>query len=97
MNARFSWGRLLAIFIKEFQQMLRDRLTFAMAVGTFITVSVIAAIAVYSKQLAARLVRGNSRLLDWFGIGLRFAGGGAIAFLGTILFLGSLGTTNAMM
>ncbi|MDH3208795.1 MAG: ABC transporter permease [Burkholderiaceae bacterium] len=28
-----SLGRLLAIFIKEFQQMLRDRLTFAMAVG----------------------------------------------------------------
>ena len=71
--------------------------TFAMAVGTFITVSVIAAVAVYSKRLAARLMRGNSRLLDWFGIGLRFAGGGAIAFLGTILFLGSLGSTNAMM
>jgi len=30
---RFSWQRLLAIFIKEFQQMLRDRLTFAMAIG----------------------------------------------------------------
>ena len=30
---RFSWRRALAIFIKEFQQMLRDRLTFAMAVG----------------------------------------------------------------
>ena len=25
--------RMLAIFIKEFQQMLRDRLTFAMAIG----------------------------------------------------------------
>ena len=71
--------------------------TFAMAVGTFITVSVIAAIAVYAKKLAAMMMRGNSRLLDWFGIGLRFAGGGAIAFLGTILFLGSLGSTNAMM
>jgi nickel/cobalt exporter len=71
--------------------------TFAMAVGTFITVSVIAAIAVYSKKLAALLMRGNSRLLDWFGLGLRFAGGLAIAFLGTILFLGSLGSTNAMM
>lgn len=31
--ARLSWGRTAAIFIKEFQQMLRDRLTFAMAVG----------------------------------------------------------------
>jgi ABC-2 type transport system permease protein len=30
---RFSLRRMLAIFIKEFQQMMRDRLTFAMAVG----------------------------------------------------------------
>ncbi|WP_284618238.1 ABC transporter permease [Aquabacterium humicola] len=29
----YSWRRTLAIFIKEFQQMLRDRLTFAMAVA----------------------------------------------------------------
>ena len=29
---RFSWQRLLAIFIKEFQQMLRDRLTFAIMI-----------------------------------------------------------------
>lgn len=28
-----SFNRMLAIFVKEFQQMLRDRLTFAMAVG----------------------------------------------------------------
>ena len=28
-----SFARLLAVFVKEFQQMLRDRLTFAMAVG----------------------------------------------------------------
>jgi ABC-2 type transport system permease protein len=30
---RFSWARTLAVFIKEFQQMMRDRMTFAMAVG----------------------------------------------------------------
>jgi ABC-2 type transport system permease protein len=30
---RFSLARMWAVFIKEFQQMLRDRLTFAMAVG----------------------------------------------------------------
>ncbi|WP_421696144.1 nickel/cobalt transporter [Aestuariivirga sp.] len=71
--------------------------TFAMALGTFITVSAIAAIAVYAKRIAARVVRGNSRLMDWLGIGLRLGGGLAIAFLGTILFLGSLGTSNAMM
>lgn len=29
----FSWRRTAAVFIKELQQMLRDRLTFAMAVG----------------------------------------------------------------
>ncbi|QPF73545.1 ABC transporter permease [Roseateles sp. DAIF2] len=33
MNTGWSWARMGAIFIKEFQQMLRDRLTFAMAVG----------------------------------------------------------------
>jgi ABC-2 type transport system permease protein len=30
---RLSFQRFLAIFIKEFQQMMRDRLTFAMAIG----------------------------------------------------------------
>ncbi len=71
--------------------------TFAMAVGTFLTVSVIAAIAVYSKKLAMRLARQDDRWLDGLAFMLRFAGGAAIAGLGGILFLGSLGTTNAMM
>jgi ABC-type nickel/cobalt efflux system permease component RcnA len=71
--------------------------TFAMAIGTFLTVSSIAAIAVYGKKLAARLMRGNSGRIDWAGIGLRLTGGLVIAFLGTILFLGSLGSSNAMM
>jgi ABC-2 type transport system permease protein len=30
---RLSWRRTYAVFLKEFQQMLRDRLTFAMAIG----------------------------------------------------------------
>ncbi|MES2938446.1 MAG: ABC transporter permease [Pseudomonadota bacterium] len=30
---RLSFARTLAVFIKEFQQMMRDRLTFAMAIG----------------------------------------------------------------
>ena len=30
---RLSWARTYAVFLKEFQQMLRDRLTFAMAIG----------------------------------------------------------------
>lgn len=71
--------------------------TFAMAIGTFITVSSIAAIAVYGKKLAARLMRGNSGFLEWAAIGLRMAGGVAIVFFGAILFFGSLGSTNAMM
>ena len=33
MTKAFSVQRALAVFIKEFQQMLRDRLTFAMAIG----------------------------------------------------------------
>lgn len=71
--------------------------TFAMALGTFLTVSAIAGLAVYGKKLAARLLRGRAGLMDWAAIGGRFAGGLVIAFLGTILFLGSLGSTNAMM
>lgn len=30
------WPGRMAVFIKEFQQMMRDRLTFAMAVGDFL-------------------------------------------------------------
>lgn len=33
LNKRFSWYRTLAIMIKEFLQMRRDRLTFAMIIG----------------------------------------------------------------
>ncbi|MGH6854574.1 MAG: nickel/cobalt transporter, partial [Aestuariivirga sp.] len=71
--------------------------TFAMAAGTFLTVSVIAAIAVYGKKLAMRLTSRDSRWLDWTAFGLRLGGGAAIAGLGTLLFLGSLGSTNGMM
>ena len=71
--------------------------TFAMAIGTFFTVSAIAAIAVYSKKLATRYARQDDRWIAWLNFGLRLGGGLVIAFLGTILFLGSLGSTNAMM
>lgn len=33
MSASFSFARVTAIIVKEFQQMLRERLTFAMAIG----------------------------------------------------------------
>lgn len=71
--------------------------TFAMAFGTFLTVSVIAAVAVYSKKLATRIARKDERWMNWLGFGLRLGGGAAIAGLGTILFLGSIGARNAMM
>lgn len=71
--------------------------TFAMAVGTFITVSVIATIAVYSKKLAMKLAAKDARWLGWAAFALRLGGGAAIAGLGTILFLGSLGTSRTMM
>jgi len=71
--------------------------TFAMAAGTFITVSMIAALAVYAKKLALKLAAKDERWLGWGAFGLRLGGGVAIAALGTILFFGSLGTTNAML
>jgi nickel/cobalt transporter (NicO) family protein len=69
----------------------------AMAVGTFITVSAIAALAVYSKKLATRLAGKETRWMDRLSVGLRFAGGLIIAGLGTILFLASLGGVNGSM
>lgn len=71
--------------------------TFAMAAGTFLTVAAIAAVAVYSKKLAMRLARRDDRWLEWLGFALRLGSGAVIAFLGTILFLGSLGASNAML
>ena len=45
--------------------------TFAMALGTFITVSVIAAIAVYSKKLAMRFAGQDDRWINWLAFGLQ--------------------------
>ena len=71
--------------------------TFAMAIGTFITVSAIAAIAVYSKQLATRLAARDDRWLGRLAFTLRLGGGLAIVCLGGLLFLGSLGRSTGMM
>lgn len=71
--------------------------TFAMAIGTFITVSVIATIAVYARKAALHLSRRNTFWMDWLSFGLRLGGGAFIAFLGAVLFMGSLGTVDAMM
>ncbi len=71
--------------------------TFVMAVGTFITVSAIAAIAVYSKKLATRLAARDDKWLGRLAFTLRLGGGVAIAGLGGLLFLGSLGRSTGMM
>jgi len=70
--------------------------TLVMAIGTFLTVSVIAAIAVYSKKLAMRLASRDDRWLDWLGFALRIGGGLVIAGFGGLLFWGSLGRTMGM-
>lgn len=68
-----------------------------MAFGTFLTVSAIAALSVYSRQLAMRLASRNDRWLTALGLTLRFAGGLVIAFLGITLFSGSLGKTGGFI
>jgi ABC-type nickel/cobalt efflux system permease component RcnA len=71
--------------------------TFVMAVGTFITVSCVAALAVYSKQLAERLAARDTKWLGYFASFMRFGGGLAILLFGCILFLASLyGPTGGM-
>ena len=68
-----------------------------MALGTAITVSVIAALAVYSRSIAVRLAAGKRAWLDRLGFGLKLAGGAAIAAFGGVLFWTSLWTTQVMM
>jgi nickel/cobalt exporter len=71
--------------------------TFVMAIGTFITVATIAAIAVYSRKLALKLSSGRHEWLDRVGFLLRMGGGIAIACFGVLLFLASLGGQPMMM
>ena len=54
----FSLARTWAVFVKEFQQILRDRLTFAMAVGIPILQLVLFGYAINSdpKQLPTAVV-----------------------------------------
>jgi nickel/cobalt exporter len=71
--------------------------TLVMALGTAITVSVIAAIAVYSKRLAMRWAKKDNAWMTRIAFWLRLGGGIVIAGLGGLLFWASLGTVNAMM
>ncbi|MFN0191742.1 MAG: nickel/cobalt transporter [Aestuariivirga sp.] len=71
--------------------------TFVMALGTFITVSVIAIIAVFFKKAATYFAAKDDRWLSWLAFGLRLSGGLIIAVLGGLLFFSSLGTNTGMV
>ncbi len=59
--------------------------TFVMALGTFITVSAIASLAVYSRRLATRLFDRDSNWLSRLNATLRIGGGLAIFFMGALM------------
>jgi ABC-type nickel/cobalt efflux system permease component RcnA len=65
--------------------------TLAMAVGTALTVSAIAILAVTSRRLALKLAGRDSMWLSRVVVGLKLAGGLVIAGLGGLLFWASLG------
>ncbi len=71
--------------------------TLAMGFGVFLTVSLIATITVYGKDLAMKLAKGDNRRLSVIVNLLRLGGGAVVAFMGAIMFLGSLGANNGML
>ena len=64
--------------------------TFAMALGTAITVSVLAALAVGSRELATRLAGGESRWGTRIEIAAGLIGSALVLLMGTAFFLASL-------
>ena len=64
--SRFSFARVFAVFVKEFQQMMRDRLTFAMAVGVPIIQLVLFGYAINTdpKGLPTALVNADRGTLS---------------------------------
>ncbi len=71
--------------------------TLAMGFGVFLTVGSIAAITVYGKAFALRMTRGDSQRLGLVVGVLRVFGGVVLAFMGAIMFLGSLGRGSGML
>ena len=61
--------------------------TFVMGFGTFITVSVIAAIAVYSRRLTTQMMQRDSRWLARLELLFRIGAGSAIFALGAMMSL----------
>lgn len=65
--------------------------TFAMALGTAITVSTLAVLAVLSRDWAARVAGGGSVWVDRVQVGAGLLGSGLVFLMGLALFWGSFG------
>lgn len=65
--------------------------TFAMALGTAITVSALASLAVGSRELAKRLAGGESRLAGAVATGAGLVGSALVLLMGATFFVASLG------
>jgi ABC-type nickel/cobalt efflux system permease component RcnA len=65
--------------------------TFAMALGTAITVSALASLAVGSRELAKRMAGGESRLAGAVATGAGVLGSALVFLMGTSFFVASLG------
>ncbi len=63
--------------------------TFVMGLGTFITVAVVATLAVYSKQLAQRFAGHDTKWMNFLNFGLRIGGGSVILLFGISLLFAS--------
>ena len=70
--------------------------TFVMGLGTFITVSVIAGIAVYSRRLATQMMQRDSRWLARLELALRICGGTAIFTMGALMSMATGGGPTGM-
>lgn len=65
--------------------------TFAMSLGTAVTVSLLAVLTLFSKRLALAAVGGNSRWVEAAYRGLGLLGAGLLLLIGGLLFWASLG------
>ena len=80
----FSLARTAAVFVKEFQQMLRDRLTFAMAVMIPVAQLVLFGYAINTDPKDLRLAvvtpgRHSERGLSWMKVSIMVSGAGSVA------------------
>lgn len=64
--------------------------TFLMALGTAVTVAALAALAVFAKDFARRLSRGNGRRAAQAMLGLELLAALGITVLGAVLFAGAI-------